>query len=175
MKRLGRPMTWICLAASLSVAAALAESTRTQRFVVHVLPRVAVQSPAATAILHGSDTDLDVHSRQTWNVAATSPGGVTVSFQVQDAAGNGAHSNPAAARLTLSVGASSGTARWTIAVPGSPAPRSRNAQQVDAQVSSDTAGSAELMLDVTVPKESLGSPSQRGAQLTVTATVTSHD
>jgi hypothetical protein len=111
-----------------------------------------------------------IQARQNWNVAATSPGGVTVSFHADETA-----PSRAPATLTLSVGASSGAARWTIVIPGASTAASRDSHPVDVQVSSDTSGTAELVLDMRVPPQLQAELSDQEAALTVTATVTSHD
>jgi hypothetical protein len=172
MKRLGRPITWLCLAASLSGAAGLADSTRTQRFVMHVPSRVAVRSAADAAVHRAGDAGDRAHVRQSWNVEATSPSGVTVSFRTDESAGNRADlTNLSDAQLTVSVVSTSGAACWTI----TDAQVLSDCLRSEKQVSSNTAGTAELVLNVTLPDEPHAGRIERDATLTVTATVTSHD
>ena len=176
MKRLDRPIVCTCLLICLTEAQAVAQSTQSQRFVVHVPPRVVVHSPTEVAILGDGNTGIGPRARQTWSVAATSPAGVTVSFRAHQADQNSARStHQADTRLTLSVGESAGAALWTVADPQHRTNRLAGANQADVQVSSNSTGTAELQLDVALPGGHREWLSDGDMTLTVRATVTSHD
>jgi hypothetical protein len=156
--------------------AALAQGTASQRYVVHVPPKVSVRAPADAFLNFDRGAGVQSFPAQHWEVSGNSRGGVTAVFSTDQAftnAADSAHKRDAA--IQLRIVDATGPAVWRLDAPTSQTDYARGNERAVVQASSDSAGQAKFDLNVSFLSDSDETLQDGNYSLTVTATVTSHD
>jgi hypothetical protein len=156
--------------------AALAQSTASQRYVVHVPPKVSVRAPADAFLDFDRGAEIQSFPAQHWEVSGSSRGGVTAVFSTDQAFTNEADStHKRDAAIQLRIAETSGSAVWRLDAPISQTDYAHGNERAVVQASSDSAGQAMFDLNVSFISGNDATLQDGSYSLTVTATVTSHE
>ncbi len=164
-------VTTLVLAGSLGV---LAESVARRTFVVHVPPRVSIQSPANAPIMILPPSQARVEfAQQDWEMATNSHSGATIQFVTEHSFHNQTDVRRDA-QLELKLLSQSKYGTWKVVRPSDATNHEIGREAATVQVSSISPGSAVVGLTVTfLPGSALSTPSG-DYETTVVGTITAN-
>lgn len=161
---------------ALTPTRAHAQHSASQRYVVHVPPKVSIRAPAEAVLTCDRGMEVQSFPSQQWEVAGNSHGGVTTVFSTNQAFTNDADSTcKRDAAIQLRIAETHGPATWRLEAPASQTDYAHGNETALVQASSDSAGHAKFDLNISFLSGSDETLKDGNYSLTVTATVTSHD
>jgi hypothetical protein len=166
------PVVLLALAASASMAWG---ATASQNFTVTVPQNISITAPANVTLTHDLTENNQVFPPQAWVVKGNTRLGVTVVFATTQPFTNASDSNfKRDAKLDLSLGATAGSAKWTITKATDASNYATGGATASVQASSNGTGRAVFNLGVTFVTNGIDTVENGNYVTTVTGTVTAN-